>query len=101
MGGVAHGMSHPDKSASAFFNSASSSRILITVPQLTLHASIANLILLVLLHRSLAPILILRFVHGCFLLLNYGALNTARTLVWPLPFCTLKHCRWNLQYANG
>jgi hypothetical protein len=39
--------------------------ILMTVPQLTSHASIAALILLVLLHRSLAPILIFRFVHGC------------------------------------
>jgi hypothetical protein len=48
------------------------------MPQLTWHASIATLILLVLLYRSLAPILILRFVHGCFLLLNYDALNTAR-----------------------
>jgi hypothetical protein len=46
--------------------------ILITMPQLTLHASVANLILLVLLHRALTPILIFRFVHGCFLLLNYG-----------------------------
>jgi hypothetical protein len=40
--------------------------VLITVPQLTLHASIAAFILLVLLYRSLAPILILRFVHECF-----------------------------------
>ena len=70
------------------------------MPQLTWHTSIATLILLVLLYRSLAPILILRFVHGCFLLLNYDALNTAR-LVWSLPLCILKHCRRNLQFANG
>jgi hypothetical protein len=43
-----------------------------------LHASIDTLVVLVLLHCALAPILIVRFVHGCFLLLNYGALNTAR-----------------------
>jgi hypothetical protein len=48
------------------------------VSQLTLHASIATLTLLVLLHRSLAPILILRFVQDAFLLLNDGALDTAR-----------------------
>jgi hypothetical protein len=47
--------------------------ILITVPQLTLHASIATLILLVLLHRALAPILIPRFVHGCFVPFNYDS----------------------------
>src|ERR1700730_15053294 len=46
--------------------------ILITVPQLTLHISVAGLILLVLLHRALTSILIFRFVHGCFLLLHYG-----------------------------
>jgi hypothetical protein len=54
--------------------------VLITVTKLTLHASIATLILLVLLHRALAPILILRFVHGCFLLLSYGA-NVPRSRV--------------------
>jgi hypothetical protein len=54
--------------------------ILITVPQLTLHTGIATLILLVLLHRSLAPILILRFFHGCFLLLSYGA-NVPRSRI--------------------
>jgi hypothetical protein len=49
------------------------------VSQLTLHAGIAflALILWILLRRALAPILILRFVHGCFLsLLHYGSLNT-------------------------
>jgi hypothetical protein len=54
--------------------------ILVTVPQLTLHASIATFILLVLLHRALAPILIRRFVHGCFLLLNYRA-NVPRSRI--------------------
>jgi hypothetical protein len=50
--------------------------ILITVSQLTLHAGIATLVPLVLLHRALAPILIPRFVHGCFLpSLNYDTLN--------------------------
>ena len=39
----------------------------------TLHAGIATLILLVLLHRSLASILILRFFHGRFLLINRSA----------------------------
>jgi hypothetical protein len=47
--------------------------ILVTVSQLTLHAGIATLILLVLLHRSLASILILRFFHGRFLLINRTA----------------------------
>jgi hypothetical protein len=44
--------------------------ILVTVPQLTLYADIAAFIVLVLFHRSLAPILILRFFHGRFLLIN-------------------------------
>jgi hypothetical protein len=44
--------------------------ILVTVPQLTLHASIATLVPLVLLLRTLAPVLIPRFVHGCFLTLT-------------------------------
>jgi hypothetical protein len=61
----ADGRSHPLKSASASFNSASSSR-----PQLTLHAGVATLILLVLLQRTLSTILILRFFHGRFLLIN-------------------------------
>src|ERR1700732_3625521 len=53
--------------------------ILITVPQLTLHATIATLVLGVLLCCALAPILISRFVHGYFLpSLNSGTLNTTR-----------------------
>jgi hypothetical protein len=47
--------------------------ILITVPQLTLHAGVATLVLRILFRRALAPILIPRFVHGGFLSsLNYA-----------------------------
>src|ERR1700674_1685337 len=75
--------------------------ILITVPQLTLQASIAPLVLRVLLHRALAPILIPRFVHGCFLLTQLGPLNPAGRW-WSLrPFCTPKHGHGNPQYENG
>jgi hypothetical protein len=51
--------------------------ILITVPQLTLHASIAALFLRVLFRGALAPILIPRFHRECSLFSpNYATLNT-------------------------
>jgi hypothetical protein len=50
--------------------------ILITVSQLTLHASIAAFVLRVLFRRALAPILILGLVRGCFLPFSYGTVNT-------------------------
>src|ERR1700674_4780670 len=60
--------------------------ILITVPQLTLQASIAPLVLRVLLHRALAPILIPRFVHGCFLLTQLWHSQPGWALVESPPF---------------
>jgi hypothetical protein len=41
--------------------------MLVSVSQLAAHAGIATFILLILLHSTLASILILRFVHGCTL----------------------------------
>ena len=51
--------------------------VLFTVPQLTLHAGVAALVLRVLLCRALAPILIPRLAPECFLPpLNFGTLDT-------------------------
>jgi hypothetical protein len=75
------GRSHPPKSAFGVFQLC----ILVTMPQLTLHAAIATLILLILLQRTLSTILILRFFHGRFLLVNCSARKSQYANAWVGP----------------